>query len=61
MNKEQQAIELLRRLRGFVTGSGPQITSAVYRGPAASLRYSADRLEAQEKLMEEIDAFLAAK
>ncbi len=60
MNKETKAIELLRKIRPLIQGSGPTMMQAIYRSPAAQMRIAADELEAQEKLIREVDEFLKA-
>lgn len=61
---ENKAIELLKKLRGYVNpssgniGYGAIATNAVYIHPAQALRNEADAIEAKEKLLKEIDEFL---
>lgn len=57
---EQQAVELLRKLRNIISLSGGSVMSdLVYRSPAAQMRRAADEMEARDALLNEVDRFLA--
>jgi len=56
----ENAIKLLRSLRSIHSNSngGAFSTNAVYITPAQQLRNSADRMEYEDKLLQQIDEFI---
>lgn len=57
---ENKALELLRRLRPLINNqSGAYAMNAVYISPSQQLRNEADAMDAKERLLREIDDFLA--
>lgn len=57
---ENKAIELLRRLRGYVKdSSGVGISTLAYIPPAQAMRNAADEMERKDALLAEIDIFLS--
>ena len=55
----QKAIELLKRTRELLPNySQARISTGMYIPPAQQLRNQADQIEADERLIKEIDEFL---